>query len=93
MFIKSTKDMTKKKVSKKQKGNGVLADVSERFLQCSVKRFCVKNDTGNRTLSLKKCLDCKYSIISERPYATYPTKKVKYHEDKDNYLKELKYRG
>ena len=27
MFIKSQKDMTKKKVSKKQKGNEVLADV------------------------------------------------------------------
>jgi len=67
--------------------------VSERFLQCSVKRYCVKNDTGNRNLNLKKCLDCKYSLISERPYATYPTKKVKYHEDKDNYLDELKHRG
>lgn len=67
--------------------------VSERFLQCSVNRYCVKNDTGNRNLSLKKCLDCKYSLISESPYANYPTKKVKYHEDKDNYLEELKYRG
>ena len=32
MFIKSTKVMTKKKVSKKQKGNGVLADVSSRLI-------------------------------------------------------------
>ena len=70
-----------------------IPSVSERFLQCSVKRYCVKNDTGNRNLTLKKCLDCKYSLISERPYASYPTKTVKYHEDKDNWAEELKYRG
>lgn len=82
------------KIDKKKENEQCTTHVvSERFLQCSVKRYCVKNNTGNRNLSLKKCLDCKYSLISERPYATYPTKKVKYHEDKDNYVEELKHRG
>lgn len=42
MFIKSTKDMTKKKVSKKQKGNGVLADVSSMLIANGMPAFGTK---------------------------------------------------
>lgn len=47
MFIKSQKDMTKKKVSKKQKGNGVLADVSSRLID--------KVTVTNLDIALRMC--------------------------------------
>jgi len=47
MFIKSTKDMTKKKVSKKQRGNGVLADVSSRLID--------KVTVTNLDIALRMC--------------------------------------
>ena len=47
MIIKSTKDMTKKKVSKKQKGNGVLADVSSRLID--------KVTVTNLDIALRMC--------------------------------------
>ena len=47
MFIKSMKDMTKKKVSKKQKGNEVLADVSSRLID--------KVTVTNLDIALRMC--------------------------------------
>lgn len=47
MIIKSTKDMTKKKVSKKQKDNGVLADVSSRLID--------KVTVTNLDIALRMC--------------------------------------
>ncbi len=73
-----------------EKGNAVLPLVSERYLQCSANyNRCINNESGMRQQSLNKCLDCKYSLISERPFAQMPTKKIQYHEDKDNWTKEL----
>jgi len=47
MFIKGTKDMTKKKVSKKQKGNKALTDVSSRLIH--------KVTTTNLDIALRMC--------------------------------------
>ena len=47
MIIKITKDMTKKKVSKKQTGSGVLADASSRLID--------KVTVTNLDIALRMC--------------------------------------
>jgi len=67
--------------------------VSERYLQCSANRNrCIVSDDGIRRLSLKQCIECKYSLITDKPFCNYPSKKVKYEKDKDNWTNELEKR-
>ena len=64
--------------------------MKERFLQCSAQRTrCEKSYDGIRRVSLKLCLDCRMSLITDKPFAHLPTKKVKYPTDKDNCYQEL----
>lgn len=70
-----------------------------KYLQCSKnnytgkRSYCHKHKYGNIAPTLKRCLDCEFSIITDRPFAGFNTKVVEYEGEKDNCKKELEKRA